>query len=341
MTLYLEALRDGLHDAMAESENVVIVGEDILDPYGGAFKVTKGLSTRFPERIFPTPIAESAIVGLCTGLALRGMRPVGEIMFGDFMTLCMDQIVNSASKFPLMYRNRVSVPWVIRTPMGGARGYGPTHSQSLEKLFFGIPGLTVVAPSRAHDPRQMIRVAILQETSPILFIEDKGDYAARLFGADDSVLRIRELFGEHGMPTMVVENFSLEAKQQADVCILAYGGAASLVSDVLKSIVDEEIYGSLIVPARINDPATLQRAVESLLPKIPLLIVEQGTERFNWASEIMAMVHTDEIERFGQSGRRIQRLAAAPDAIPSSRTLEAQIIVTKEKITSALYGLLS
>ena len=112
-----------------------LIGEDMLDPYGGAFKVTKGVSSKFPERVITTPISESAIIGLGTGMAMRGMLPVVEIMFGDFLTLCTDQIVNSATKFPLMYKDRVAVPLVIRTPMGGGRGYGPTHSQSLEKMF--------------------------------------------------------------------------------------------------------------------------------------------------------------------------------------------------------------
>ena len=137
--LCLESLREGLARALEADDRVVLLGEDVLDPYGGAFKVTKGLSSAYPDRVYPTPISEGAIVGLCTGLALRGLRPVGEIMFGDFLTLCADQIINSAAKFPLMYEGKVTVPWVLRTPVAGIRGYGPTHSQSLGEALLRCP----------------------------------------------------------------------------------------------------------------------------------------------------------------------------------------------------------
>ena len=106
---------------------IILLGEDISDPYGGGFKVTKGLSTLFPNRVLNTPISEPSIVGVATGIALRGLHPILEIMFGDFLTLCADQIINHASKFEWMYNKNVKVPLVIRVPMGGYRGYGPTH----------------------------------------------------------------------------------------------------------------------------------------------------------------------------------------------------------------------
>ena len=142
----LDSLNQALHGLMDGDVRVVVLGEDILDPYGGAFKVTRGLSSRFPERVFTTPISEAAIVGLASGLSLRGLRPIAEIMFGDFLLLAGDQLVNHAAKFRWMYNDGVRVPMVIRTPMGGRRGYGPTHSQSIEKHFMGVPGLWVVAP---------------------------------------------------------------------------------------------------------------------------------------------------------------------------------------------------
>ena len=131
MSTVLETLNASLHDAMTKDERVYIMGEDILDPYGGAFKVTKGLSTSFPERVITTPISEAGIVGVAAGMALRGLRPIVEIMFGDFFTLIADQLINHIAKFRWMYKDQVNVPIVIRAPMGGRRGYGPTHSQSL------------------------------------------------------------------------------------------------------------------------------------------------------------------------------------------------------------------
>src|SRR3972149_2662605 len=141
MPTVLEALNRGLHQAFAQDARVYLIGEDLLDPYGGAFKVSKGLSTKDPDRVWTSPVSEAAIVGVAAGMALRGLRPVVEIMFGDFSTLIADQVINSLSKFAEMYNGQVEVPVVIRTPMGGRRGYGPTHSQTMEKLFLGVPGL--------------------------------------------------------------------------------------------------------------------------------------------------------------------------------------------------------
>ena len=162
---------------MELDNRVFMIGEDILDPYGGAFKVTRGLSTKFPERVLTTPISEAAIIGISTGMALRGLRPVAEIMFGDFVTLISDQLVNHATKFHWMYNDAVRVPIVIRTPMGGRRGYGPTHSQSLEKMFLGVPGLKVVAANDLGDPADILKAAIFDD-DPVLFIEHKLLYTS-------------------------------------------------------------------------------------------------------------------------------------------------------------------
>ncbi len=145
----LESLNAALHTALENDPRVYVLGEDILDPYGGAFKVTRGLSTRFPDRVLTTPISEAAILGISTGMALRGLRPVAEVMFGDFITLMADRLINHAAKFRWMYNEQVRVPLVLRAPMGGRRGYGPTHSQSLEKLFLGVPGLKVLASAHS------------------------------------------------------------------------------------------------------------------------------------------------------------------------------------------------
>ena len=140
------------HRALEQDPRVVLIGEDIESPYGGAFKATKGLSNAFPGRVRNTPISEALIVGLGNGLALAGMRPVCEIMFGDFLTLAADQWLNHAAKFRYMYNEQVHVPLILRTPMGGRRGYGPTHSQSIEKHFLGVPGTRVLAMNHRSDP---------------------------------------------------------------------------------------------------------------------------------------------------------------------------------------------
>ena len=159
-----------METARWRDERILLIGEDIEGPYGGAFKVTKNLSSEFPNRVRNTPISEAAIIGLGNGLALSGMIAVCEIMFGDFLTLAADQIINHASKFGYMYNGQVQPRLIIRTPMGGKRGYGPTHSQSLEKHFLGVPHLRVVASSLVHDPAAVLR-ALLAQNRPVLLIE--------------------------------------------------------------------------------------------------------------------------------------------------------------------------
>jgi len=152
MTTYLQSLQQALDTAMTDDPTVYILGEDILDPYGGAFKVTKGLSTKFSDRVITTPISEAGFIGVANGMALRGLKPVAEIMFGDFITLTADQMINYAAKFAAMYHKTMPGAVVLRVPMGAGRGYGPTHSQSLEKIFMGVPGMKIIAPSHFHNP---------------------------------------------------------------------------------------------------------------------------------------------------------------------------------------------
>jgi len=147
---------------------------------GGSFKVTRGLSTRYPLQVLTSPISEGALAGVAAGMALRGLRPVVEVMFGDFLTLMADQIINHISKVSWMYGETLPLPLVIRTPMGGRRGYGPTHSQTLEKHFLGTPGINVVAPvcllDGSADPQELLKHIILDSATPTLFIENKLQY---------------------------------------------------------------------------------------------------------------------------------------------------------------------
>src|SRR5918995_6225884 len=154
--MLVRQLNKALHQVLADDPRVVLLGEDIADPYGGAFKVTRGLTTAFPERVLTTPVSEAAMVGVAAGLAMSGYRPIVEIMFGDFVTLAFDQIVNHITKYPAMYAGKVTCPVIVRVPSGGHRGYGPTHSQSLEKHFMGVPHLTVAAASPFHDPWRVL-----------------------------------------------------------------------------------------------------------------------------------------------------------------------------------------
>lgn len=334
MTLYVDSIREGLDRCLEKDKRVCLVGEDILDPYGGAFKATKGLSTKYPERIHTTPIAEGAIVGITTGLAMRGMLPVAEIMFGDFITLCADQIINSATKFPLMYKNKVKVPIVIRTPVAGARGYGPTHSQSLEKIFFGIPGLRILAPNILCAPGLVLEYAVLKEEHPVLFIEDKGDYSVHLYPDSLQRLEVQEINSNAEYATVTATNYNND--KQPDVLIVSYGGGASIAAKVIDDLVDEEIYCKLIAPIWINDIHHLRNMIDLFPKNVPILLIEQGTYGFGWTSELMALIFEK-----GMVTSVVKRIAARSDVIPAARHLEAESIVTFEAIKKAIFEVIS
>ncbi len=177
-----QALNAALRHLLETDARALLLGEDLHDPYGGAFKVTQGLSTDFPGRVISTPISEAGITGASIGLSLDGFLPVMEVMFADFLSLCMDQIYNHAVKFPGVFRD-VAVPLVIRTPCGGRRGYGPTHSQSPEHLFTSVPGLTVVYGSHRHDIGKLLVDATLRWRYPVLFLEHKLLYGEKMDAA--------------------------------------------------------------------------------------------------------------------------------------------------------------
>lgn len=169
---YLEAIREAMQQKMREDSNVYLIGEDIAE-YGGAFGVTVGMLEEFgKERIINTPISEEAIIGVATGSAITGMRPIAEIMFSDFITIAMDQIANQAAKIRYMFGGKAKVPLVIRTAGGGGTGAAAQHSQSLEALVAHIPGLKVVMPSCPYDVKGLL-VSSINDDNPVIFIEHK------------------------------------------------------------------------------------------------------------------------------------------------------------------------
>ena len=266
----LQSLNKALHQALADDPQVVLLGEDILDPYGGSFKVDRGLSTDFPDRIFTTPISEAGIAGLAGGMALRGMRPVVEIMFGDFVTLIADQVINHIAKFHGMYNGQVNAPVLIRTPMGARRGYGPTHSQTLEKLFLGTPGLTVLAPFQLQGstelgaPGQLLYDAILQQNGPTFFVENKLQYLLKLLTPEDlQEYTIMESHPKDGFPAPCT-TLSLRDAPPPQITLTAYGYMAHLALEALHSLAyDYEIFAELVVPTRLS-PVHLEPLFDSV-----------------------------------------------------------------------------
>lgn len=330
-----QILNRSLHALFAERTDVILLGEDLLDPYGGAFKVSAGLSSKFPDRVLTTPISEAAIVGVAGGLALRGLRPIVEIMFGDFTTLAADQIINHLAKFRGIYHGKVSCPVVIRAPMGARRGYGPTHSQSLEKIFLGIPGLAVVAPSRYHELGELLRRAVVDSTDPILFIENKAMYAqpheppvnGRL--AEFSTRLSTERF-----PTL---SFSLNNFAAPDLTLTTYGGMTPLaLQAALELALEHELFAEVIAPSQLS-PLPTTELLASLSVSRRLLVAEEGTLTAGWGAEVVARLM--DLADFPFASARV---AAKDSIIPTSRILEdamlpqpADLIAAALKLTAS------
>jgi len=326
------AMGDALRAALEEDDRVILLGEDLTDPYGGAFKVTRGLSTDFPGRVRSTPISEAAIAGLSAGLALSGYRPIAEIMFGDFLTLCFDQIVNHISKYEAMYNGKATCPVIIRTPSGGGRGYGPTHSQSLEKHFLGLPYLRVVASSLFHDPAAILR-ALLAQHSPVLLIEHKLLYPLHLMLPAGGRIE-GDIAEEHvcadGLPAVSIRPVP---RKDCSFTVLAYGYQAELARRVLSRLaVEEEIFGELVIPSQIS-PLDWEPIDASVKATRSLLVIEEGVEGFTWGSEVAARISA---RFFGELRRPVATAASDCTVIPASKALEAEMLMTPERVERAI-----
>ncbi len=331
--LFLDSLNQYLSRALSVDNNVILLGEDIEDPYGGAFKVTKGLSSKFPGRVRNMPISEQAICGIGAGMAVGGLKPVIEIMFGDFLSLCFDQILNHISKFPWMFNGKVNCPLVIRTPMGGRRGYGPTHSQSIEKHFIGIPGLKVVSPSLYHNPGKMLLDAI-RDLSPVLFIETKRLYASRLIDKE-SVVWERQVIGEV-YPTIryVTDGFN----GASGITIVVYGGMADIVVNICEELfMEEELQFEIFIVSDLTSPP-YDNILSSVRNTGRLCVIEEGGRRLGWGAEVVSSVL--ELSKGARKNIVAKRIAARDLPIPANPLLENQVLPSKEYIAKELKTML-
>lgn len=328
-TTVLSSLNDGLLTALKQDERVYLLGEDILDPYGGAFKVTRGCSSAYPQRVLAAPISEAGLTGVTAGMALRGLRPVLEIMFGDFITLTADQLINHISKFRWMYNNTVNLPLVIRAPMGGRRGYGPTHSQTLEKFFMGVPCLTLVAPvnftagTRNQLPGDLLAETILTTSDPVLFIENKLQYLLPVYQPRDLPEFEVHAAAADGIGVVTpIYTLKVKGAPAAQVTLTAYGYMAELARQaLLKLAYEEEIFAELIVPTRLA-PFDTSLLVESVRRTGRLVTIEEGSLSMGWGAETLARVAEETDEEL----RAAARVAARDLPVAAAPTLESAIL---------------
>lgn len=288
---------------MARDEQVILMGEDIAG-YGGAFKLTAGMAERFgTERVRNTPISEAGFVGVAVGAALTGLRPIVEIMFMDFVTLAMDQLVNHAAKFRYQFGQQARVPLVLRTPAGAGRGYGPTHSQSLEKWLVATPGLIVVAPATPADARGLFKSAVRCD-DPVVFIESKILYGRR---------------GEvpEGDVTVPLGEAAV-VRPGDDVTIVAY---SRMVEESLKAATALESHGisAEVIDLRTLAPMDTETVAASVEKTGRVVVAEEGHLTGGIAAEVVARIVQSCFDYLQAPPTRV---AAMDIPVPASPVLE-------------------
>ncbi len=274
------------------------------------------------------------MVGMAVGMAMAGKIPVVEMMFGDFVTLGFDQLLNHAVKYGWVYDN-LSVPMIVRTPMGGKRGYGPTHSQSLEKYLIGIPLLKVIALSMLHDPAVLYRKLFSSITSPTVVIENKKLYAeriAKVMGSKLGIFTAKEV-NNYGYSTI---RLTIDPDSLPDFTAITYGG---MVKDVIEAseqlMIEDEVQLDIIVLSQLA-PVPVNDLKELLKKTSKIVTVEEGTKTSGIGAELIAACIENEI------GSGFIRIAALDCPIPNGIALECQMLPNKdtivEKIRSVYYG---
>jgi|APSaa5957512535_1039671.scaffolds.fasta_scaffold16477_2 2-oxoisovalerate dehydrogenase E1 component len=314
-----EQIYQGFIKSFNINSNLIMIGEDIEGPYGGAFNVTRGLSQKFVGRVINTPISESAIIGVATGLSLMGKQCIAEIMFGDFMTLTLDQLLQHACKFHDMYANMLNVPLIVRTPMGGGRGYGPTHSQSLEKHFLGIYGLDVVALNHRVNNESFYINLISSIKSPHLILENKILYTktgSEYFPDAFSITYTDSLY-----PTIIIS-----PPDMADVTILCYGGMLDVVEKILEELLFEyEIMVEVICPTLISS-VDIEVIKKSIAKTKKILTLEEGDSYAGYSSQVITALHNENINSFKSA------VMGYSGVIPACHPCEEQLLISKTDI---------
>jgi 2-oxoisovalerate dehydrogenase E1 component beta subunit len=314
---YLQAISDGLREAMAGDERVFVMGEDV-GAFGGAFKVTAGLQEEFGiERVRDTPIAEAGIIGTAVGAAIAGMRPVCEMQFSDFVACGFDQLVNVAGK--MHYRLGLAVPMVLRLPSGGGFSGGPFHSQNPESWFMHAPGLKVVAPSTPEDAKGLIAAAIA-DPNPVVFMEHKHLY--------------RRIKGEVPEGAYETPFEARVARPGSDLTVIAYG---AMVHAALAAT--EEIDGASIEVLDLRSLAPLdeEAILASVAKTSKVLVVDEANRTCAAGAEVASLIADRGFELLDGPVRRL----ATPDVpIPFSPPLEDAVIPTPSRIAEACRELL-
>jgi acetoin:2,6-dichlorophenolindophenol oxidoreductase subunit beta len=319
---YRAAVLDGLFEEMRRDPAVIMMGEDI-GAAGGVFKQTDGLLAEFgAARVIDTPISESGAFGLAVGAAMTGLRPVFEVMFGDFMTLIMDQLVNQAAKVHYMSGGQFTVPLVVRTTMGTGSNLGAQHSQSLYGWAAHVPGLKVAIPSTPADAKGLFKAAV-RDDNPVLIFEDRLLYTA-----------VGEVpAGDHVVPLGV----AAIKRPGRDITVVATGRMVARALAAAAELARDGIEAEVVDPRSLV-PLDVDTLVSSVKRTNRALVVDGGSRQFGVAGELAATLAE---EAFDWLDAPVKRLAAADVPIPVSRTLEPLVQPSETAIAEAVRELVA
>jgi pyruvate/2-oxoglutarate/acetoin dehydrogenase E1 component len=308
---YLEAINSGLVDALERDDSVVLIGIDV-GPGGGIFTVTRGLHERFgSERIIDAPISEMGYVGAAVGAAMTGLRPIVEIMFMDFIGVCLDPIMNQAAKLPYMTAGAVQCPIVFRTQTGAGRSAGAQHSQSLETMLAHIPGLKVVLPATVTDAHDLL-VAAVEDPNPVVYVESR-----RLYGT-------RGTMGDDRLPL----GKARVARRGDDVTVVTWG---QMLRECLTAAEASSVSVE-VIDLRSLAPLDMETVLESANRTGRLLIVHEAVQEFGAGAEIAAQAAQ---ELFDVLRVPVRRIGAPGVPMPFSPTLERALLPASANVVAA------
>jgi acetoin:2,6-dichlorophenolindophenol oxidoreductase subunit beta len=308
------AVRDALDEELAADERVILFGEDVAVA-GGVFATTPGLYEKYgADRVFDTPISELALAGAAFGSAVTGLRPVIEIMFGDFLTLAMDMLVNQATKYRFLTQEQVAVPLVIRSVVGAGGRFGAIHSQMPASWFMGVPGLKIVAPSTPADAKSLLKAAI-RDDNPVLFFEHK-----RLYGLEGEV---DGQVGRLGQAAVVREG--------NDITIVT---AMKSVHDASEAATALEADGISVevIDLRTLRPIDVETILTSVRKTNRIAVVEEGPATGGWAGEVLACVTEEALGHLDDAWR----IATPNTPIPYSPPLEDAFLPGPDRIAAEI-----
>jgi pyruvate dehydrogenase E1 component beta subunit len=312
---FAQAINEALAEEMRRDPRVFIIGEDVAEA-GTPFKVLSGLADEFGTgRVIDSPISEAGIAGLGVGAAITGMRPVVDIMFGDFVTLIMDQIVNQAAKTHYMSGGKLKVPMVLRTTLGATRRSAAQHSQSLHAWFSHIPGLKVAVPSTPYDDKELLKTAI-RDDNPVVFFEDKMMYQLKGFVPN----------GEYTIPFGVADI----KRSGTDITVVA---TSSMVHIALSAagMLEKAGISTEIVDVRTTVPLDKQTLIESAKKTSRAIVIDEGYERYGVTAEIASVIADG---AFYYLDAPVKRMGAMDVPVPFSPVLEDQTVPTPESVAA-------